>query len=249
MLTVSSLDLEKVQLILKLEHVTNDDELENVPRVPMPSQPEASSKVDSEISPSEGEICRTFTFTLLSLARDIFLSRLPDAVQSLSIKTEKTWRYSPVSWYTKKHNLIGKPDFGIWYGDRKNFSLSAVVVEAKSGEVQLSLANTLAYMAFVQKRRQNLKKKDCAVYGLVADDQVFWFLKISHDSKWSERVVIARHQNYDKVLGMLVYFFQKAAAMSPHSKESEQIQVQDGSVQEECDIVEIQDSWDMCSID
>ncbi|KGO50319.1 hypothetical protein PEX2_026420 [Penicillium expansum] len=235
MLTVSSLDLEKVQLILKLKHVVNDNELEAVPPVPIPSQP--------------GEIPRTYTFILLLLARDVVLSRLPDAVQFLSIKTETTWRYGPVSWDRKKRTLVGKPDYGIWYGDRKNLALNTVVVEAKSGEMQMSLAQTLACMAFVHKRRQKLKNKDSTIYGLVSDDQVFWFLKISHDSNWSERVIIARHQDHEKVLGMLVYFFQKAAAMSPHSKESEHIHVQEGHVQEEPEIVEIQDSWDMCSID
>ncbi|KOS42954.1 hypothetical protein ACN38_g6180 [Penicillium nordicum] len=99
-------------------------------------------------------------------------------------------------------------------------------------------------MGCVHRRRQKLKRKDCTIYGLVADDQVFWFLKISHDSKWSERVVTARHRDYEKVLGMLVYFFEKAAAMSPHSKEYGQAHIQEGS-----EITEIQDSWDMCSID
>ncbi|KAF4770031.1 hypothetical protein HAV15_011672 [Penicillium sp. str.  len=99
-------------------------------------------------------------------------------------------------------------------------------------------------MGCVHKRRQKLKRKDCTIYGLVADDQVFCFLKISHDSKWSERVVVARHQDYEKVLGMLVYFFEKAAAMSPHSKESGQVHIQERS-----EITENQDSWDMCSID
>ncbi|KAK4861745.1 hypothetical protein LT330_003780 [Penicillium expansum] len=248
MLTVSSLDLEKVQLILKLKHVVNDNELEAVPPVPIPSQPETSSTGDCKILSCEGEIPRTYTFILLLLARDVVLSRLPDAVQFLSIKTETTWRYGPVSWDRKKRTLVGKPDYGIWYGDRKNLALNTVVVEAKSGEMQMSLAQTLACMAFVHKRRQKLKNKDSTIYGLVSDDQVFWFLKISHDSNWSERVIIARHQDHEKVLGMLVYFFQKAAAMSPHSKESEQIHVQEGHFQEEPEIVEIQDSWDMCSI-
>lgn len=48
---------------------------------------------------------------------------------------------------------------------------------------------------------------------------------------------------------MLVYFFGKAAAMSPHSKESGQVHTQEGHVQEKSETVEIQDCWDMCSID
>lgn len=56
--------------------------------------------------------------------------------------------------------------------------------------------------------------------------------------------MVARHQDYEKVLDMLVYFFEKAAAMSPHSKESGQVHIQERS-----EITENQDSWDMCSID
>lgn len=51
-----------------------------------------------------------------------------------------------MSWDGKKYTLTGRPDYGIWYGDRKNLALNTVVVEAKHGEVQLSLAETLAYM-------------------------------------------------------------------------------------------------------
>ncbi|KAJ5940689.1 hypothetical protein N7516_000857 [Penicillium verrucosum] len=245
MLTASSLNLKKIQLILNLEHVVNDNELETVPPVPMPPQSaETLSKVDRETSPRKLETPRTLTLTLLFLARDVVLSRLPDAVQLFSIKIETAWGYGPVSWDGRKYTLTGRPDYGIWYGDRKNLALNTVVVEAKPGEVQLSLAETLACMGCVHRRRQKLKRKDCTIYGLVADDQVFWFLKISQDSKWSERVVTARHRDYEKVLGMLVYFFEKAAAMSPHSKEYGQAHIQEGF-----EITEIQDSWDMCSID
>ncbi|KAJ5418598.1 uncharacterized protein N7487_002148 [Penicillium crustosum] len=122
------------------------------------------------------------------------------------------WGYGPVSWDGKKYTLTGRPDYGIWYGDRKNLALNTVVVEAKHGEVQLSLAETLAYMG------------DGA--------SVLWSL------------VIRTMKDYEKVLGMLVHFFEKAAAMSLHSKESGQVHIQEGS-----EIAELQDSWDMCSID
>lgn len=226
MLTASSLDLERIQLILNLEHIVNDNELETVPPVSMPLQPgksktyhiishlansnsaETLSQVDCETSPCKPETPRTLTLTLLLLARDVVLSRLPDAVRLFSIKIETTWGYGPVTWDGKKYTFTGRPDYGIWYGDRKNLAVNTVVVEAKPGEVQLSLAETLACMGeclvtflslkkkgsnsfkgCVHKRRQKLKRKDCTIYGLVADDQVFWFLKISHDSKVSICIV------------------------------------------------------------
>ncbi|OQD96657.1 hypothetical protein PENSOL_c015G11788 [Penicillium solitum] len=90
MLTASSLDLEKVQLILNLEHVVNDNELETIPPVHMPPQSETLSKVDCETSPCKSETPRALTLTLLLLARDVVLSHLPDAVQLFSIRTETT---------------------------------------------------------------------------------------------------------------------------------------------------------------
>ncbi|KAL2701977.1 hypothetical protein AAEP93_006275 [Penicillium crustosum] len=67
-LTASSLDLKKVQLILNLEHVVNDNELETVPPVPMPPQSLALSKVDCEISSCKTETRRTLALTLLSFS-------------------------------------------------------------------------------------------------------------------------------------------------------------------------------------
>ncbi|KOS42940.1 hypothetical protein ACN38_g6179 [Penicillium nordicum] len=113
MLTASSLNLEKIQLILSLEHVVNDNELETVPPVPMPPQSaETLSKVDRETSPRKLETPRTLTLTLLFLARDVILSRLPDAVQLFSIKIETAWGYGPVSWDGKKIHVDWKS--GLW---------------------------------------------------------------------------------------------------------------------------------------
>lgn len=65
-----------------------------------------------------------------------------------------------MSWDRKKRTLVGKPDYGIWYGDRKNLALNTVVVEAKSGEMQMSLAQTLACMGECPMIFLSLKIKD-----------------------------------------------------------------------------------------
>lgn len=50
MLTASSIDLEKLQLILNLEHVVNDNEFETIPPVPMPPQSGKSKKKSYHIT-------------------------------------------------------------------------------------------------------------------------------------------------------------------------------------------------------
>ncbi|KAJ5329209.1 hypothetical protein N7452_009599 [Penicillium brevicompactum] len=51
------------------------------------------------------------------------------------------------------------------------------------------IAQCLGYMGCVHRERKQVSKQDAKVYGLATDSQVFHFLKISHDSKWSEWIV------------------------------------------------------------
>ncbi|CAI7629571.1 unnamed protein product [Penicillium glandicola] len=61
----------------------------------------------------------------------------------------------------------------------------------------------------------------CTLYGTASNGSLFWFLKISNDSKWSEYVFSIRDNHFEGPLGLLVYMFRRAAIMSPaHSKES-----------------------------
>ncbi|KAJ5422150.1 hypothetical protein N7491_010595, partial [Penicillium cf. griseofulvum] len=70
-------------------------------------------------------------------------------------------------------------------------------------------------------RRRWTKWSDSAVYGMASNGSVFWFLKISNDSKWSEHVVTARDNHFEHPLGLLVHIFRRADLISPtHSKES-----------------------------
>ncbi|KAJ5210785.1 hypothetical protein N7472_000924 [Penicillium cf. griseofulvum] len=56
---------------------------------------------------------------------------------------------------------------------------------------------------------------------MASNGSVFWFLKISNDSKWSEHVVTARDNHFEHPLGLLVHIFRRADLISPtHSKES-----------------------------
>ncbi|KAI3299676.1 hypothetical protein DTO002I6_1903 [Penicillium roqueforti] len=253
MLTNTSLLIKNIEVICNLEYVVNDNELRTVPPVPIPSQLTREvtshfayldlSKFDREVPASAAYPHSTFTSSLLVLARDIVLSDLPEAARFLGIKIKHKWSYGPVLLDKKKHTLVGELDYGIWYGDMEDLALIAAVVRTKPGEVQKGIAQTLASMGCVHRRRKNLKKNDCTIYGLVTDDKDFWFLKISHDSNWSVHPVMARcSRDCEKVLGMLVYFFEKAVMAYPRSNKSGQLHAQ------ESDAVGIND-WDMCSIE
>lgn len=68
MLTASSLNLEKIQLIFNLEHVVNDNELETVPPVPMPPQSGKSQTyhIESHLANStQQKLCPKLTVKLL----------------------------------------------------------------------------------------------------------------------------------------------------------------------------------------
>ncbi|CAI7637980.1 unnamed protein product [Penicillium bialowiezense] len=53
------------------------------------------------------------------------------------------------------------------------------------------------------------------------DGNSWHFLKISHESKWSEFVVVGRRENLERPYGLLVWMLKKAALISPaHSKQT-----------------------------
>lgn len=60
---------------------------------------------------------------------------------------ERMWAYSPIKWEGKTWTLSGRPDYGIWYGDKEDLDLNVVIMEAKrpnsGGE---GVPQALAYM-------------------------------------------------------------------------------------------------------
>ena len=44
---------------------------------------------------------------------------------------ERTWEYSPVKWKGKSWMLSGRPDYGIWYGEKEDIELNVIIMEAK----------------------------------------------------------------------------------------------------------------------
>ncbi|KAJ5120887.1 uncharacterized protein N7515_010275, partial [Penicillium bovifimosum] len=153
---------------------------------------------------------------------DIVTSRQPNADQKIRIQTEGHWVFAPVEYRKKQFILVGKPEYAVWYGDVNDTAVNVVIVRAKSPlSASEGIPQCLAYMSMVHQHRRREKKKNCTVYGVSADAQIFLFLKIDEKSRWSMTGLDAFTGNFDRVLGMLVYLLQKAREASPtHSKES-----------------------------
>ncbi|KAJ5682582.1 hypothetical protein N7462_005747 [Penicillium macrosclerotiorum] len=101
--------------------------------------------------------------------------------------------------------------------------------ESEITYVLLAKSNSLKGM--VLRLRKDQHRQDCTVYGMSADGETFWFLKINNDSQWSQHIVNIYNENYEQVFGLLEYFLRKASLMSSsHSKESSnQVHEKEGS--------------------
>ncbi|KAJ5348372.1 uncharacterized protein N7506_001625 [Penicillium brevicompactum] len=105
----------------------------------------------------------------------------------LSIQTERSYSFGPVRLRGKKAKLSTSIDYRVWYGDDEQLPVNLIVIgmEERLDEI----AQCLGYMGCVHRERKQVSKQDATVYGLATDSQVFHFLKISHDFKWSEWIV------------------------------------------------------------
>ncbi|OQE15584.1 hypothetical protein PENFLA_c031G00362 [Penicillium flavigenum] len=102
--------------------------------------------------------------------------------------------------------------------------------EAKKTDLESDVAQALGYMGCIHRERKNLPKRDCTVYGMASNGSWFAFLKISHNSKWSEHVVNVCGGNFELPLGIPVYMLRRAIMSPTHSKESSgQSHTQEGS--------------------
>ncbi|KAJ5542215.1 hypothetical protein N7535_004637 [Penicillium sp. DV-2018c] len=74
-------------------------------------------------------------------------------------------------------------DYSIWYDETELLCLNVLAVEAKGGP---KLPQLLGYMECIRRERKNSGRRNCGVYGMVYIEDVWHFLKISHDSKNSQ---------------------------------------------------------------
>ncbi|KAJ5186783.1 hypothetical protein N7449_009777 [Penicillium cf. viridicatum] len=110
----------------------------------------------------------------------------------------------PVTLKREKVILSAPPDYGIWHGNNEALCLNVLIVEAKKTDIESGVAQALGYMGCIHRERKALSKRDSTVYGMASNGSGFYFLKISNNSKWSERVVSVRDGHFEEPLGLLV---------------------------------------------
>ncbi|KAJ6006777.1 hypothetical protein N7451_004721 [Penicillium sp. IBT 35674x] len=242
-LAASSLRLKEIQDAVGIQYTDTDHELNLVLPLTLPSKLGKLIKekemthglteihlvsrlrtinaILNKSAPNEANI-RFKINDLLFYACLVATSQDIASVRSISLQTESPLFLPGVKHQGKKWNLNGKPDYAVWYGEVDDVAVNVVIVEAKAeGRAMTGLPQALGYMGIVHRRRKLLGKKDCTVYGICCDNAYFVFLKLDNHSRWSERPIIARNDEYETVFGLMVFMMKKAMLLSPmHSKES-----------------------------
>lgn len=98
-------------------------------------------------SESNEALTRITLNNLLVCSHHHITSHSDDTSNTVHLNAEANWRYGPVVHDKMKYDLIGRPDYSLWYGPKEDVAVSVVVVEAKSGATATSgVSQTLGYM-------------------------------------------------------------------------------------------------------
>ncbi|CAG8880332.1 unnamed protein product [Penicillium salamii] len=66
----------------------------------------------------------------------------------INIQMERLWAFRPVEWKGKTHILLGRPDYGIWYGE-EDIDPNVNAIEAKRPTTgSQGISQALAYMEY-----------------------------------------------------------------------------------------------------
>ncbi|KAJ5251626.1 hypothetical protein N7489_002036 [Penicillium chrysogenum] len=236
---VSDLTLKEVERSLRLEYDANDLEIKNVQPLPLP--PHLVTTLDlieqafGRSRPTEAST-RWFIDSITLHAYTTAISDLTNA-RPLNIQYERTYSFGPVTLNHKRVILSGRMDYSVWYGESEALCLNVLIVEAKGGAKSKDpIPQLLGYMGCIHRGRRNDQKRNCGVYGMAYTGSVWHFLKISHDSKWSEFAVVGRQTALEQPFGLLVWMLQKAAAISPARSKETSAETYGGMGSEEMDI-------------
>ncbi|KAJ5437432.1 hypothetical protein N7445_005976 [Penicillium cf. griseofulvum] len=233
-LDLTSLSLPDIQKILGLTLVV-DDEFDSVAPISIPEDLrvwlEKPDRAHGASYTNEASI-RCKLNLLLVCAHDLVSSSATQSATLLNIQMERTWAYSPVEWMETSWVLLGRPDYGIWYGEKEDLDLNVIIIEAKrpcSGTE--GILQALAYMGCVHKKRKDLGKTGTTVYGISTDAMNFSFMKLDNESRisWSFKLIGVVGNGFEQVLGLLVYLMKKAASMSPATSKRTSRRTQQGS--------------------
>ncbi|OQE44596.1 hypothetical protein PENCOP_c002G02772 [Penicillium coprophilum] len=122
-LAAHDLTAQQVGQILQIKPASGDDELANVQSCPIPTELRS-------------------VFEKVNGAR----SNSPMNEANIPIQTERHW-VLPIRFEKQDMNLVGKPDYAVWYGNANDTAVNVVVVEAKGmGNAGQGMIQCLAYM-------------------------------------------------------------------------------------------------------
>ncbi|KAJ5348899.1 uncharacterized protein N7506_002152 [Penicillium brevicompactum] len=212
---ISDLDLREVQRSLGLKPASNDDEFKHVLPITPPRTMREHLKLIETVSshtPTTEPSARWIINALVPRALNIAAADGPPD-QRINIQTDYSYTHGPVKLGRDKVLLSARPDYRIWYGDWEQLALNVVIVEAK--RIDIGLSQALGYMGCIHREWKEFSKSNCTVYGFACNGTIFWFLKISNESKWSEYLVSVRTGDYSQPLGLMVHMFRRAIVMSP----------------------------------
>ncbi|KAJ5826579.1 hypothetical protein N7447_003342 [Penicillium robsamsonii] len=207
---VSDLTLKEVERSLRLEYDAHDLEMKNVQPLALTPPPRY---VFGFSRPTEAST-RWFIDSVTLNAYTTATSNLTNA-QPLNVQCKRTYSFGPVTLNHKRVVFSGRIDYTVWYGESEALCLNVLIVEADP------IPQLLGYMGCIHQGRKNDQKRNWGVYGMAYTGSVWHFLKISHDSKWSQFAVVGRRAALEQPFGLMVWMLRKAAVISPaHSKET-----------------------------
>ncbi|PYH66996.1 uncharacterized protein BO88DRAFT_427590 [Aspergillus vadensis CBS 113365] len=80
--------------------------------------------------------------------------------------------------------VTGRTDYSLWYGEPGQMEANLVVCKAKRKGV-IGMEQTLIYMAMLHQARRAAGRHDTAIYGVATDSNIWEFIRLGNDSKYS----------------------------------------------------------------
>ncbi|OBT88385.1 hypothetical protein VE02_02300 [Pseudogymnoascus sp. 03VT05] len=116
--------------------------------------------------------------------------------------------------------LSGYADYTLFYNSFTSDALATnlVIVEAnRRGCTDLALPQLISYLGIVHKARQEKKKENAVVYGIISDGNVFRFCRVTNDGKYGQSGLLewSRISERGKIYSMISSMIRTAALSSP----------------------------------
>ncbi|RAH58424.1 hypothetical protein BO85DRAFT_487151 [Aspergillus piperis CBS 112811] len=106
------------------------------------------------------------------------------SVRSVHLQFEKDMKMEWTFPNKKRWLVTGRTDYSLWYGEPGQMEANLVVCEAKRKGV-MGVDQTLVYMAMLHQARRAAGRHDTAIYGVATDSNIWEFIRLGNDSKYS----------------------------------------------------------------